>query len=111
MTVKADIIAHALQAHPCECVGFVSKGKYHKLENIANNPTERYQLTNKDKLMLYRLGDNLQALVHSHPVMDNNPSEMDLGAQAASGFTFWIIGTDGKQVTDIKEIANENANN
>lgn len=104
MSIQTDIKKHALEAYPNECVGYVAKGKYHRLENVSNTPTERYQLLNKDKLMLFKLGKDLQALVHSHPVMDNEPSEADLGAKEATGFTFWIIGTDGENTTEIKEI-------
>ena len=102
--MKADIEQHALEEFPKECVGYVYKGAYQKLVNIASKPECRYQLSLKDKLMLFNICDELTALVHSHPVMDNEPSEGDLGAQEATGFTFWIIGTDGTNTTDIKEI-------
>ncbi len=102
--IEADIIRHAKDAYPEECVGYVSNNTYHRLENISNNPKERYQLSLKDKLMLFKLCNKLTALVHSHPVLDNDPSEADLGAQRSTGFCFWIIGTDGVNTTKIKEI-------
>ncbi len=104
MSIEVDIKKHAIRTYPLECVGYVLDGKYFELENIASVPELRYQLQTKDKLMLLNLGKSLQALVHSHTILDNNPSETDLGAQKATQFNFWIVGTDGIQTTDIKEI-------
>ena len=101
----ADIKKHALEKYPEECVGYVSNGVYHKLENVSNTPKLRYQLKPKDKLMIFNLGDKLTALVHSHPVLDNTPSEWDIEAQKSCGFPFWVIGTDGTDTTQIKEIS------
>lgn len=104
MKYLADIKKHALEEYPKECVGYVHNDTYHRLENVSNIPTMRYQLKPKDKLMLFNLGKELVALVHSHPVLDNSPSHGDLLAQESCGFPFWIIGTDGKETTEIKEI-------
>ena len=102
--IEADIKQHAIDMFPEECVGYVHENTYHRLDNISNKPKERYQLSIKDKLMLFKLCKNLTALVHSHPTMNNNPSDADLGAQKATCFCFWIIGTDGINTTKIKEI-------
>lgn len=104
MTNIADISKHALEEYPKECVGYISKGAYHRLKNVSNTPTLRYQLSLRDKLLLFNLGNELTALVHSHPVLDNTPSEWDFAAQKSCGFPFWVIGTDGNETTKIKEI-------
>lgn len=109
MDVTEQIKAHALEEYPRECVGYVVEDAYHRLENISEDPN-RYQLSLDDRFMLFEMGDKLKALVHSHPVLDNSPSECDLGAQKVSGFPFWIIGTDGQTTTDIREVIHETTN-
>ena len=101
----ADIKKHALQEFPKECVGYVKKGRYHRLTNVANQPTKRYQLSTADKWLIISLGDSLDALGNSHPGMDNAPSGTDTMAQKSCGFPFWIIGTDGVNTTEIKEVS------
>lgn len=103
MDIKEMIRNHAIESFPNECVGFIVNGRYNRLQNISKSPTARYELSLDDKIFLCALG-KLEALVHSHPVLDNTPSLTDLKAQASTGFTFWIIGTDGQTTTDIKEI-------
>ncbi|AFK66651.1 tail protein [Colwellia phage 9A] len=105
-----DIEVHALEAYPEECVGYVANGTYHRMVNVSNVPTKQYQLSPKDKMKLFSLGKNLTALVHSHPILDNRPSGKDLAAQKATGFAFWIIGTDGTQITKLWRSNNEDAN-
>lgn len=104
MSIESDIKQHALDEYPNECVGYVSGGVYHRLSNISPKPYKRYKLSVQDKLMLFRLGDKLTALVHSHPCMDNKPSEKDSEAQRACAFPFWIVGTNGRETTDINEV-------
>ena len=98
-----EIEKHALAEWPAECVGYVHNGKYIKLDNNSNTPTKGYSLSLKDKILLNGLKD-LTALVHSHPVMDNTPSKMDINAHLATRFNFWIIGCDGTNTTDIRKL-------
>lgn len=104
MSIEIDIKEHALLEFPKECVGYVSDGKYYRLRNISKNPEKRYQLSIEDKMKLFKMGERVTALVHSHPVLDNNPSEIDKGAQESVKIPFWIIGTDGENTTNIKEL-------
>lgn len=105
MSIESDIQEHAIREYPNECVGYVFNEKYYKLINISKNPKKRYQLSIQDKLKLFKIGSGLTALVHSHPSLSNTPSNVDVGASKATGFTFWIIGTDGNTTTEInKEI-------
>jgi len=104
--VRKDIVAVikdlAIKRHPEEMVGYVKDGEFIELKNISKNPTQRYQLSIQDKMHV--LGSQVDALVHSHPNMSNDPSDLDSAAQRATGLEFWIVGTDGKNTTDIKEI-------
>lgn len=110
MNIERAIQEHAIEAYPEECVGFVSDEKYYRLKNISKTPRANYRLSIQDKMNLNMMGKALTALVHSHPKMDNNPSESDILAQRSTQFTFWIIGTDGINTTEIKEVKDETAN-
>ncbi len=92
----------AIEEYPKEMVGYVKDNKFYKLENVSKDPTKRYSLSLKDTIFLN--SKNIDALVHSHTIMDNNPSAADLAAKESTGFVFWIIGTNGKDTTDIKEV-------
>lgn len=100
---EKDIIAEALSKWPNEMVGYIKSGKFTPLENVSKEPHKRYQLSIKDKL--YILSQNIDYLVHSHPVLDNNPSKADLVAQSTTKIPFLIIGTDGVSTTKIKEVS------
>ena len=112
MTIETDIQDDAIFTHPEECVGYILDGEYHLLENISKNPKREYKLRLKDKFFLMDLHKKglLEALVHSHPVLDNNPSQRDMEAHLATGYNFYIIGTDGKTTTEIRRINYEESN-
>lgn len=109
MTVEEQIVEDALRCFPGECVGYISGGRYYTLDNISKNPKQQYSISLVDKFFLMRLHSqgSLKALVHSHPKMDNNPSEKDSEAQMATGYNFYIIGTDGTNTTEIRRIIHE----
>lgn len=83
-------------------VGYIKGGIFYPLENISKTPNIRYQLSIKDKLLVNSEG--IEYLCHSHTVMDNNPSRADIEAQKSTKIPFLIIGTDGTEVTKIKEV-------
>lgn len=95
----------ALKEYPNELIGCVVGGRFIQLENVSSKKTEQYRLSPKDKVMLFELGDSLDALVHSHPHLNNDPSDFDIKSQKACGFPFWIIGTNGEVCTEIKEVS------
>lgn len=92
---------HATESYPEECVGFVKDGEYHRLPNVSNDPQRSYKLSAKDKVMVFTIG--VDALVHSHPDMDNKLSKEDLKAQQSCCIPFWVVGTDGVLTTEINK--------
>ena len=102
--IETGVREHALESHPNECVGYISDGEYTRLENVSKHPRSHYKVSIDNKLMLFSLGERLTALVHSHPTMDNTPSEKDIAAFKATKFNFYIIGTDGVQTTEIRRL-------
>lgn len=107
ISLENEIRKIATDRYPNEMVGIIVGGKFIELENIANKPNEQYRLKPKDKVMLFELGNSLEALVHSHPSLNNTPSDLDLKSQASCGFPFLIIGTNGVECTGIREVFNE----
>lgn len=102
MSYIEDIKKHAISCWPEEMVGYLKGGVFHPLKNVSKTPKERYSLSTKDKLFVLNLG--VDYLVHSHPVLDNNPSDADLVAQRSTKIPFMIIGTDGQNCTNIREV-------
>tara|TARA_R110001592_G_C13193009_1_gene753789 strand:+ start:85630 stop:85944 length:315 start_codon:yes stop_codon:yes gene_type:complete len=100
---EEDIKKEAVNRFPEEMVGYIKNGKFHALKNISTDPRKRYQLSVADKLLV--LNNKVEYLVHSHPNMDHHPSQLDLQSQRSTGIPFLIIGTDGKNVTTIKEVS------
>lgn len=103
MALVNEIENHALECFPFECVGYIENGDYFKLDNVSLTPDVSFKLSLADKMMLADLV-GLDALVHSHPILDPSPSDKDLAAQKATGFPYWIIGTDGITTTEIRKI-------
>lgn len=93
----------ALNKWPEEMVGYIKGGSFYALKNISKDPKNRYQLSAKDTLFI--LNNDIDYLVHSHPKLDNNPSQMDIVSQQSTSIPYLIIGTDGKSFTSIKEIS------
>lgn len=106
-SLVSQIKEHALKCFPNEMVGCVVGGMFVPLENVSSKPQDRYQLRPKDKVMLFEMGDSLEALVHSHTNNDNKPSDMDINSFNACGFDFWIIGTDGVSCTEVRSLKDE----
>jgi proteasome lid subunit RPN8/RPN11 len=103
-SLTKDIQDCARLRYPEEMVGCVVGGNFVELKNVAPHPCERYILSAKDKVMLFEMEDSLIALVHSHPKMDNMPSELDFLAAKTCQFPFWIVGTDGVDCTEVREV-------
>lgn len=93
----------ALDKWPCEMVGYVKDDQFYPLRNISKSPKDRYQLSIQDTLFV--LNNEVDFLVHSHPTLDNQPSQKDLMAQKSTNIPFLIIGTDGTTCTDLKEVS------
>lgn len=106
MGLVERIQKHALDSFPEEAVGYIDLTGYHKLPNVSNLPRESYSLSLDDRFLVSDLHDRaeLVALVHSHTRLDSSPSEKDMEAHSATGYDFYIIGTDGKTTTKIRRI-------
>ena len=100
---ERQIQEEAINKWPEEMVGYVKGGSFYALKNISKDPKNRYQLSTKDTLFV--LNNDVDFLVHSHPTLNNKPSDLDLRSQKANKIPYLIIGTDGKSLTEIREVS------
>lgn len=87
--------AHALEAYPEECVGYVdNSGIYHRMTNAAE---DRRAHAIPDPKLLFALirDDGIRALCHSHPNGPDCPSQGDMTSQVELEIPFVIISTNG----------------
>lgn len=92
----ADLRAHAIDAHPQECIGLLdASGRYRRLENTSDRP-EAFAVVDKRLLAREMAAGNLRALCHSHPGGPDCPSEEDGRAQIETEVPFIIVATNGQ---------------
>lgn len=91
-SVIAAIKKDACERFPNESCGIVFEDQYIPFENVAADPTQSFHIK-EEKLVPY-LG-KIQAIVHSHPMGPDCPSETDMQQQVAWNLPFGIVATDG----------------
>jgi proteasome lid subunit RPN8/RPN11 len=93
--LKPEIVAHAEEVFPEECLGVIVDGRYVRLKNVSPQPEKSFEMAEGDELK-YVFPDNpedkAQALVHSHPDGPLWPSEPDMRAQVEGDIVFVTIG-------------------
>lgn len=104
-SLKQTIITHAKAEYPKECCGLIIDGAYYPCNNIAHNPHETFEICPVEFVALTSKG-NLQAIVHSHPNGNAEPSEIDRVQMGLHGVD-WVIcaygvHSDGTEYFDIK---------
>lgn len=103
--LKTAITAHAKAQYPAECCGLIIDGKYHPCANIATNPNDGFEIDPQDFVRLSEQGD-IQAIVHSHPNGNAEPSDVDRVQMGLHGVDWVIIAfgyhADGAEYSDIK---------
>lgn len=104
-SLKDKITAHARQEYPNECCGLVVDGVYYPCTNIAPNPAETFEIDPADFVVLSERGQ-VQAIVHSHPNGNAEPSEIDRVQMSLHGVDWLIcaygVHSDGVEYIDIK---------
>ena len=102
--LKADIISHAFDCYPAECCGLIVDKKYIPCTNKATDD-EQFILCPKDFARAESMGQ-IQAIVHSHPDGNAEPSEVDRVQMGIHGID-WVIcafgyHAGGEQYFDVK---------
>ncbi|OAV34946.1 Phage tail assembly protein [Moraxella catarrhalis] len=90
-TIKEAIHAHAKSAYPNECCGLIIDEDYYPCDNVAPNPTEHFEIDPQNMLEMQDIGE-IQAIVHSHPNGNAEPSEIDRVQMGVHGVPWVICG-------------------
>jgi proteasome lid subunit RPN8/RPN11 len=89
---SAEIIsaakAHAVSCYPNESCGLVVSGAYVPCENTATDPTNNFKI---DAEKVVDAGENLEAVIHSHPDGVAWPRKADMQSQIDTGVIFGVI--------------------
>jgi len=96
---------HAVECYPEEMCGLIVRGDFIPMANLHKNPKENFTISELD--MFAYLGE-IDAIVHSHcydrakPTMLDirTPSVEDIIGQKASGIPWFIVGTEGENLTE-----------
>lgn len=106
--VTAAAKAHALEAWPKESCGVVSGGAYVRIENVAADPSNAFEMQ-ADTWTKYAP----EAVIHGHdgstvvvsgihqPRHAHCPTAADMTSQIAAGIPFGIVSSDGETASDI----------
>lgn len=89
---RQDICSDALNKYPMESCGFVVRGRYIPLENIADDPKKEFAIS-ADNYLKYE--GRISAVVHSHPNGPSYPSCRDMEGQIATGLPWILVATNG----------------
>lgn len=103
--LQQQIITHAQDVYPNECCGLIIDEDYYPCDNVAVNPTEHFEIDPKDFARAESMGQ-IQAIVHSHPNGNAEPSEIDRVQMSIHGID-WVIcafgyHAGGKEYFDVK---------
>lgn len=93
----AAIKQMALDAYPNEGCALITKSGFKVVENIAQTPQSEFEISKQNMIAGY--GDDLLAIVHSHPYGPDCPTQMDMQFQIQSAVPWVIVSTDGKACT------------
>ena len=95
----AELIAHAREEAPKECCGLIAASEgtvigVHRATNAADAPRYRFEIDRQELYDLTQeLGDDLDAIYHSHPRTAPEPSLTDIEfAKLWPGITWIIVG-------------------
>jgi proteasome lid subunit RPN8/RPN11 len=91
---KNQIIEHAEEVFPNECLGVILGDKYVRLENVSPMPDQNFEMSEEDERK-YVFPDDMttrcKAVVHSHPDGPLCPSAPDMTAQIEGEIPFCMV--------------------
>lgn len=78
---------YSVEQYPNEACAYIVGGELMPVKNISANPTEEFELSAEDALMM----EFAQGFMHSHPDGDRWPSARDMQTQIQWGKPFGIV--------------------
>ncbi|MPX06270.1 C40 family peptidase [Moraxella catarrhalis] len=89
---KRLIHAHAKICYPAECCGLIIDGQYYPCDNVAPNPAEHFEIDYLNMVEMQEYHGEIQAIVHSHPNGNAEPSEVDKVQMGLHDIDWVIVG-------------------
>lgn len=89
---------HALEDYPKEACGIVSGGVYHRVPNVAEEPTLGFEMP-PDTWLVYA---PVEGVMHAHTLAKGgiNVSKEDMAGYLSTGVPWGICLTNGVEITD-----------
>jgi proteasome lid subunit RPN8/RPN11 len=108
--VRRAMVAHARQAHPHECCGFLVGSNRRiryavPMRNVAARPATRYKIDDGEHIRLRRLLREISptlsivGVYHSHPKGAAEPSPTDLREAMYRDWLYVIVGLKSARAT------------
>ena len=101
MTWQEDALIHAKQEAPRESCGllvnYLNKEKYIPCKNLALHNDLQFMLDPLDWADTEDRYGRIHAVIHSHPIGTEHPSEADVISCKRSNVTWYIIGLKTKR--------------
>lgn len=100
----AALLAHLLRDPKCEMCGLLSglaqtASRFHPVDNVASDPTRRYAMDAAMQIEAFRrmreAGEQLLAIVHSHPNGEARPSATDIAEANYPDAVYVIVSLRG----------------
>ena len=89
-TVIDSIKKHALSEYPRESCGLVAGHRYHRCENVHEDPENHFRISAQQFGRVCIEHGDIQAVVHSHPDGPDYPTVADQREQILTGFTWGV---------------------
>jgi len=103
-----DVRKHILEGYPNEIVGVIINSKYHRLNNISDNPENSFKVDPQEWMAIQALGE-VEFLIHSHTYDPEKPREhqmnpatpstADWKTQQRMNIPWAVFATEGENVT------------
>lgn len=101
---------HVLSQYPNEACGVLVKGIFIPCTNIAEKPTDHFQIAASELAMLGASFGKIDAILHSHPYKSNNPprnepswpSHHDMVQWLKNDIPWGIVATEGENISPIR---------
>lgn len=106
-----QILAHAQSQPNAEICGLLSSiagqaKRYYPVRNVANDTRRRYQMDGEEQIAAMRhmreQGEELLAIVHSHPHSAAEPSITDISEAQFPQAIYLIVSLDTKGVLEMR---------
>lgn len=95
-----EIKEHARRDYPRESCGMIVDNKYIPVENVSNRPLDSFAMP-KNIVSEAVISGKLEAIVHSHPDADAEPTSVDMESQMRMAIPFGVLSVEPRRMSEI----------